>query len=55
MCLSVLCRCCVVANSLAETGRPLSAIATSSSHIADPANVSANGASSAVQAEQDAA
>lgn len=39
VCLSVLYKRCVGANSLAETGRPVSAVATSSSHIADPATL----------------
>lgn len=34
-----------------KAGRPVSAIATSSSHIAETANVSANGASSGSQAQ----
>lgn len=39
------------ANSRAKAGRPFPAIATSSSHIADPANVSANDASPGLQAQ----
>lgn len=46
VCFAVMYKRYVVAKSLAKAGRPVSAIATSSSHIADAANVSANGASS---------